>query len=59
MFAHFVAKVNKKVIFFNHIKPKLFWGLPGPRGGGGAHCAPLHNIYIFRPIAMKFGTDVT
>ena len=23
-----------------------------------AHCAPLQNIYMFRPIAMKFGTDV-
>ena len=42
----------------NPIKPKLYWGLPGPRGGGGAHCAPLHNFYIFWLIAMKFGTDV-
>ena len=27
-------------------------------GGGGAHCAPLQNFYIFWPIEMKFGTDV-
>ena len=26
------------------------------QGGGGG--APLRNFYIFRPIAMKFGTDV-
>ena len=32
--------------WFNHIKPKLFWGLPGPRGGGGTLC-PLQNFYIF------------
>ena len=30
----------------NPIKPKLFWGLPGPRGGG-AHCAPPPEFLYF------------
>ena len=53
----FISSVSQtdKMLTLNPIKPKLFWGLPGP---GGAHCAPLQNFYIFRPIAMKFGTDV-
>ena len=28
---------------------------PGPKGGT---LCPLQNVYIYRPIAMKFGTDV-
>ena len=27
------------------LNPKLFWGLPDPRGGGG-HIVPLQNFYI-------------
>ena len=28
------------------------------QGGGGGTLCPLHDFYIHRPIAMKFGTDV-
>ena len=43
----------------NPLKTKLVWGLPGPGGGGGwAHCTPSRIVYICRPIAVKFGTDV-
>ena len=33
------------------MKPKLFWGVPGPRGGGGGHIFSA-DCYI------KFDTDV-
>ena len=30
---------------------------PRPKGGGGG-IVPLENLYMFGPIAMKFGKDV-
>ena len=43
---------------FNPINTKLFWGLPGPMGGGGGHIPPPEFLFFWLIETMKFGTDV-
>ena len=38
------------------IKPMLFWGLPGPRGGGGEYSTPSRSCFICCKSAVKLGT---